>query len=122
MLIRRGRRVADYLRAECFAVYVSDTGDLRSLPILEREGIERHLNFARNLQIETRILQGLNAATTLMEFAHRERITQVFVMRPKTRKWKFLRNKTLTSEILQLAHDMQITVVAERGKGNRKDN
>jgi two-component system sensor histidine kinase KdpD len=120
MLIRRGRRVADYLRAECFAVYVSDTGDLRSLPILEREAIERHLNFARNLHIETRILQGLNAATTLVEFAHRERITQVFLMRPKTRKWKFLRNKTLASKILHLAHDMQITVVAERGERNAK--
>src|SRR5262249_22995094 len=28
MLIRRGRRVADYLRAECFAIYISETGDL----------------------------------------------------------------------------------------------
>src|ERR1700758_555694 len=27
MLIRRGKRVADYLRAECFAVYVSDRAD-----------------------------------------------------------------------------------------------
>src|SRR5262247_690724 len=33
MLIRRGRRVADYLRAECFAIYVSETGDLSSLPM-----------------------------------------------------------------------------------------
>src|SRR5256714_15546644 len=32
MLIRRGRRVADYLRAECFAVYVSPRGDLSELP------------------------------------------------------------------------------------------
>ena len=44
MLIRRGRRVADYLRAECFAVYVSEMGDIRDLPPLKREAIDRHLN------------------------------------------------------------------------------
>src|SRR5690349_18200928 len=37
MLIRRGRRVADYLRAECFAVYVSHRADLSDLPPVARE-------------------------------------------------------------------------------------
>jgi two-component system sensor histidine kinase KdpD len=115
MLIRRGRRVADYLRAECFAVYISVTGDLRSLPILEREAVERHLNFARNLHIETRILQGEDAAAVLVDFARRERITQVFLMRPEVRRWKLFRSGSLTSEILRLAHDMQVTIVADRG-------
>jgi len=32
MLIRRGHRVAEYLRAECFAVYVSRGRDLADLP------------------------------------------------------------------------------------------
>jgi two-component system sensor histidine kinase KdpD len=118
MLVRRGRRVADYLRAECFAIYVSETGDLRSLPDLEREAVERHLNFARHLHIETRILEGRNAAAALVEFAHRERITQIFLMRPKRRT--FLRIGSLVSEILRLAQDMQITVVADRsGKGSQ---
>jgi two-component system sensor histidine kinase KdpD len=113
MLIRRGRRVADYLRAECFAVYISDSGDLRSLPDLEREAVERHLNFARNLHIETRILQGQDAAAVLVDFARRERVTQIFLMRPHVRRWKFFRTG-LVSGILRLAHDLQITVVAER--------
>src|SRR5215470_19330750 len=71
MLLRRGRRVADYLRAECFAIYVSRHGDLSELAPGERDFVERHLNFARNLHIETRILEGHNPATTLVEFAHR---------------------------------------------------
>src|SRR6185369_7178063 len=58
MLLRRGRRVADYLRAECVAVYVSPQADLSELPEPERDAVERHLNFARNLHIETRVLQG----------------------------------------------------------------
>lgn len=115
MLIRRGRRVADYLRAECFAIYIAETGDLRSLPILEREAVERHLNFARSLRIETRILQGQNAAVVLVDFARRERITQIFLMRTERRRWWIFRSRRLASEILRLAQDMQVTVVAERG-------
>jgi two-component system sensor histidine kinase KdpD len=121
MLIRRGRRVADYLRAECFAVYVSETGDLSNLPSVEREAVERHLNFARNLQIETRILQGQSAAAVVVDFARRERITQIFLMRPRGKRLRFLRNRSVPSQILRLAQDMQITIVAERWGKVRKD-
>src|SRR5262245_59892813 len=58
MLIRRGRRVADYLRAECFAVYISPHAELSELSPREREPVDKHLNFARTLHIETRILHG----------------------------------------------------------------
>ena len=58
MLIRRAKRVSDFLEAECFAVAVQPSGDLSGLPESDREAIERHLNFARNLHIETRILEG----------------------------------------------------------------
>src|SRR5205814_3968767 len=85
MLIRRGKRVADYLRAECFAIYVCSTGNLSDLPPAERESVERHLNFARNLHVETRILQGQDAAPALVDFARRHQVTQVFLMRPRSR-------------------------------------
>jgi two-component system sensor histidine kinase KdpD len=120
MLIRRGRRVADYLRAECFAVYISEAGDLRSLPDPEREAIERHLNFARNLRIETRILQGMDRARALVDFAHRERITQLFLIRPRGRYWRFLRARTVASEVLRAGRDLQVTIVADRSAKSSK--
>src|SRR5262249_31158194 len=113
MLIRRGRRVADYLRAECFAVYISENGDLSNLSETEKESVQRHLNFARNLRIETRILQGHNQAATLVEFAQREKITQIFLTRPKFRRSLFSISNVI-SETLRLARDIQITVVADR--------
>src|SRR5262249_19906444 len=57
-LIRRGRRVADYLRADCLAVYVAKHADVHDLTSAERANLERHLNFARGLRIETRVLEG----------------------------------------------------------------
>src|SRR5262249_47836096 len=75
-LIRRGRRVADYLRADCLTAYVSKTADFRDLAPAERESLERHLNFARGLRIETRILQGTDVAETVVDFARLHGVTQ----------------------------------------------
>src|SRR5882724_583234 len=79
MLIRRAKRVSDFLDAECFAVSVQASGDLNTLPEPEREGVGRHLNFARNLHIETRVLEGEDTAGTLVDFARRNQITQIFL-------------------------------------------
>jgi two-component system sensor histidine kinase KdpD len=116
MLVRRGRRVADYLRAECFAIHVSPHEDLSDLTPIKRQSVEKHLNFARNLHIETRILQGQNPAVTLVEFAHRHQITQIFLTRSRSRRLQLLRRNSLVSQVLRLAQDIQITVVAERKK------
>ena len=62
MLIRRGRRVADYLHADCTALFVHGTPELSQLPAEERQAVEKHLRFARSLQIETRILGGSSSA------------------------------------------------------------
>jgi len=119
MLLRRGRRVADYLRAECFAIYISPRGDLSEFPEAKRDSVEKHLNFARNLHIETRILHGQNPAVTLVEFAHRHQITQIFLTRSPSRRFKLIPVRTLASQVLRLAQDIQVTVVAERKKQGR---
>jgi two-component system sensor histidine kinase KdpD len=115
MLIRRGKRVADYLHADCFAVAVSPHDDLRDLVPAERDALERHLNFARNLHIETRLLQGENVAGTLVEFARLNGITHLFVARPSQNAKSNVFGRTLVQEIVHLARDMQVMVVADRG-------
>ncbi len=118
-LIRRGRRVADYLRADCFAVYVSRTGNLQDLPPAERESVERHLNFARGLQIETRILQGSPVANTVVDFARLNGVTQIFVTRQRSSALRSWFASAFVQRIVHLARDMQVTVVASRS--SRRD-
>jgi two-component system sensor histidine kinase KdpD len=113
-LIRRGRRVADYLQADCFAVYVTKTPDSRDLTDNERESLERHLNFARGLQIEARTLQGGDSAEALVNFARIHRVTQIFVAREQPTALRSWFASASVQRIVNLARDMQVTVVADR--------
>ena len=113
-LIRRGRRVADYLQADCFAVYVTKTPDFPDLTDTERESLERHLNFARGLQIETRILQGADIAEAMVNFARMHGVTQIFVAREKPTALRSWFASAPVQRIVNLARDMQVTVVADR--------
>jgi two-component system sensor histidine kinase KdpD len=114
MVIRRARRVSDFLGAECFAVTVLRSGDLSVLPEPEREAIEKHLNFARNLHIETRILEGGDVASVLIDFARRNAITQIFATRPRGRVWIPLFSSDPLHRIINRAKEMQIVIVSDR--------
>jgi two-component system, OmpR family, sensor histidine kinase KdpD len=113
-LIRRGRRVADGLRAECLAVHVSRTSDLGELAKDERERLERHLNFARALQIETRILEGRDVAGTLLAFARANGVTQIFVDRNTRSTDRGWFGGSLVERIVNGAQGLQVTVVSDR--------
>jgi two-component system, OmpR family, sensor histidine kinase KdpD len=109
-LIRRGRRVADYLKADCFAVAVV-RGEMDSG---QKAAIDEHLAFARRLHIETRVLRADDVPSTVVDFARRHNVTQLFVAKPARPRLPFLRSRDTTLRIVELAHDMQVMVVAER--------
>jgi two-component system sensor histidine kinase KdpD len=113
-LIRRGRRVADYLRAECLALYVSETADLSELTAEQRDALEKHLNFARALQIETRVLQGSDIAEAIVTFARLHGVTQIFVTREKPSPLRSWFASAFVQRIVHLARDMQVTIVSDR--------
>lgn len=119
-LIRRGRRVADYLKADCFAVSVLVSGGIGELPKETREALERHLEFARKLHIETHVLEGRDEAKTLVDFARRNGVTQIFLARPPKRFIPALNKRHTAMRVVDLAKEMQVTVVAERrpSRGN----
>jgi two-component system sensor histidine kinase KdpD len=116
MLIRRGHRVADYLHADCTALFVHETPELSQLPAEERQLVEKHLRFARSLQIETQILSGTDIAKTVVEFARRNQVTQIFAAHTPASFRERLRGRNYAENIVRLAQDLQVTVVADRSR------
>ena len=114
MLIRRGKRVADITHANCFAVFVDETGDLGNLPAEKRGAVERHLSFASKLHIETRILTGPDQAQVLVEFARSQSARQIFLPRLVGKGVDRLLGKSFVHRVVSLANDMEVTIVAER--------
>ena len=114
MVIRRAKRVSDFLGAACFAVAVQPTGDLSGLPLAEREAVEKHLNFARNLHIETRILDGDDVAKALVDFGRRNQVTQIYLTRPHGRLWLPGISRNPVQRLFSLAKDMHTVIVSDR--------
>lgn len=116
MVIRRAKRVSDFIGAECIAVAVQRSshgnGDA------DHEAVERHLNFARNLHIETRTFESKDAASLVIGFARQNQVTQIFVSRPQSTSSLFGRDPV--QKLIDLATDMQIVIVSDRDPMKRR--
>jgi two-component system sensor histidine kinase KdpD len=121
MLIRRGKRVADVIHADCFAVFVAEQSDLKSLPAAKRAAVERHLNFARNLHIETRVLLGADHAKAIVEFARLHNARQIFLPRLVGKSVDRVLGKSFVNQVVGLANDMEVTIVADRRQESPAD-
>ncbi len=117
MVIRRAKRVADYLRAPCLAVYFTPDRSLSRIQGMDRDMVEKHLEFSRSLRIETEILEGEDMPATLVNFAREHHVTQIFMGRPERRNWTHFGRRSDLHRIVKLANDMEITIVAERRRG-----
>ncbi len=114
MLIRRGKRVADYLQGDCIAAFALPDLDWEKIPRAAREAVEKHLTFARNLRIETQVLDGSSVAHALVDFARAQNATQIYMGRTKSKsRLPFFRRDTV-HEVVRLAKDMQVVIVSER--------
>ncbi len=94
MLIRRARRVADYLGCPCTAVYMEK----------DAAALEPYLNFCRNLRIDAKPVEGADEAKSVAAYARERGITQVYVTR----------DAPDVNKLVNLVRDMQVTIVAER--------
>jgi len=122
-LIRRAKRLSDYLHSDCIAVCL-ESRSIGHLPPALRASLERHLGFARSLRIDTLVLEGVrDRATALVEFARMNQVSQIYISRSEIRTWQALFRRSLIHRLVRLARDLRITVVHDqetRSRGQTK--
>jgi two-component system sensor histidine kinase KdpD len=125
MVIRRAKRVADYLHADCIAVAIQRSTGGNNAGTEDREAIERHLNFARNLHIDARLLDtdvaGDDPAMALVEFARVNGVTQLYLARSGGSGLRGMLQPGLEQRIVWLSRDMQVTIVADRTRSAKPE-
>jgi magnesium transporter len=89
------------------------------LPAEDRPTVERHLRFAVNLHIEAKTIDGKNRAQALVDYARQNGVTQIFLNRTTTNPRRWFPGLDFTDQVLQLANEMEVTVVAERSRQGR---
>lgn len=75
LMIDRGRRQADRFHGDLLVVFVEQP----ALSDADRATLERNLDAARQVDAKVEVLQGEDAVDTILRFARREAITQIFV-------------------------------------------
>jgi two-component system sensor histidine kinase KdpD len=113
-LIRRAKRVADYMKRDCLAVAVCEGSGLEDLSPKQRNALEQNLAFARNLHVPTHIIKATNVAEELVAFARQHGVTQIYLLRPSGSAWRLPFKRDFLEQLSRLGRDMEVTIVAER--------
>ena len=74
LMIRRGRRQADLFHGDLYAVYAQQ----ESLSATDQQTIEQNLAAARAANARVEILDGEDPIGSILQFAHRHGVTQIF--------------------------------------------
>jgi two-component system sensor histidine kinase KdpD len=105
-MLASGRRNADRLHGELFAIYVMQ----RDLTSEDRMALERNATLARAQQASVEILEGRNPVKTILEYARSHGITQIFVGHNLRRTWRARLGGTPLDQLIREAEGMDVRV------------
>jgi two-component system sensor histidine kinase KdpD len=83
LMIHRGRRQADRFHGDLHVVYVRQDG----LSPEDHKVLDRNLNWAREARAQVEVLDGEDPVVSILQYAARQGITQVFVGHSQRTGW-----------------------------------
>ena len=117
-LIRRGWRMANRYHTELLAVFVETPGWGSASPERKR-ALEENMRFAEDLGAEPVRVQASDVAKALMEVAHDKNVGSIIIGHSRHGRIHELLRGSIVQNLLRLAGDVDVHVVAERDKSTR---
>ena len=102
-MLRSGQRNAERFHGALLAAYV----DQGSLGQQDSERLEANLALARELGAEVHCLKGADFVTTILDFAHDERVTQIFIGHSQGARGP-------TDRLIDAAEDFDVRIFPQR--------
>ncbi|MBI3944139.1 MAG: sensor histidine kinase KdpD [Chloroflexi bacterium] len=110
-LVRAGRRLADSLNAEWFAVYV-ETPDRARLSEREQDRMARTLLLAESLGARTTTLPGQSVAEAIISYAHSHNITKIIAGKPVRPRWLDIVRGSIVDQIIQQSGEIDVYIIS----------
>jgi two-component system, OmpR family, sensor histidine kinase KdpD len=111
-LVRVGRKLADDLNAEWYAVYVETPGHL-SMPAANRQRMQQNLQLAEELGARVVRITSESVAASVIEFAHKYNITKIIAGKPMRPRWYEILRGSVIDQIIRNSGTIDVYVVSE---------
>jgi len=105
-MLASGRRNADRFHGELFAIYVTQD----DLTPEDRMALERNATLARAQEAHVEIMEGKDPIKTILEYAQKQGITQIFVGHNLRRTWRARLGGTPLDRLIRDAEGIDVRV------------
>ena len=105
-MLASGRRNADRFHGELFAIYVTQD----NLTPEDRTALERNATLARAQEAHVEIMEGKDPIKTILEYAQKQGITQIFVGHNLRRTWRARLGGTPLDRLIRDAEGIDVRV------------
>ncbi len=106
VMIRRGRRQADRFHGELFVVHARQLG----LSAADQAVLAQNLSLARDAGATVEVLEGLDPVRSILLYAHKHGITQIFLGHTQERGWRAGQRTSLVERLIQEAEGIDVRV------------
>ena len=103
-MVQRARLAQQRFHGALFAIHVRTQARNGG----QEEALQRNLQVARDAQAEVVVMDGDDEASTIIEFARKERITQLFIGHSPARKWQIWFTRTTADRIIRAAEGIDV--------------
>jgi two-component system, OmpR family, sensor histidine kinase KdpD len=119
-LIHAGRRLANHLGAEWFALYV-ETPDAARLSEAARTRVAHYLQLAQELGARIRTLPADSVAESVVAYARKHNVTKIIAGKPLRSRWSEILTGSVVDRIIRESHDIDVFVINSPQPSARPD-
>ena len=119
-LVHEGRRLANQLNAEWFALYV-ETPDHARLPEAARARVAHHLQLAQELGARIRTLPADSVAEGVVAYARKHNVTKIIAGKPLRPRWTEFMAGSVVDQIIRKSRDIDVYVIIDPLPASRAD-